>query len=202
MLVTDLNRNGSLKKGKGRAVYSAEVKEYQLVLIKAGYNVGKYGADGKFGQDTDTATRLFQKNHGLGVDGKAGNLTLYELMWYKYPNFKKSELKCKCGGKYCNGFPVKVDERVLEMAQKVRDHFGKPVIITSGVRCTRHNKNEGGVAGSQHIYGKAIDFKVSGVTPSTVYAYVHTINPKGGVGRYNTFTHTDSRGVYKRFDYR
>jgi zinc D-Ala-D-Ala carboxypeptidase len=39
--------------------------------------------------------------------------------------------------------------------QPVRDHFGKPVKITSGFRCPAVNKATGGSATSDHCKGQA-----------------------------------------------
>lgn len=58
-------------------VYSAGVKTMQTKLNTAGYNCGS--ADGKFGSNTDTAVRNFQKAYALTVDGKAGKNTLTKL---------------------------------------------------------------------------------------------------------------------------
>ena len=52
------------------------VKMLQEKLIKLGYTCGKYGADGNFGQATYNAVKKFQREHGLGVDGIAGQQTL------------------------------------------------------------------------------------------------------------------------------
>ena len=51
------------------------VKELQTDLIALGYDVGKKGVDGKFGNDTLAAVRKFQKDHKLKVDGIAGKDT-------------------------------------------------------------------------------------------------------------------------------
>lgn len=48
------------------------VKTLQENLIYIGYSCGKYGADGDFGNDTDSALRKFQKDNNLTVDGKYG----------------------------------------------------------------------------------------------------------------------------------
>ena len=54
-----------LKKGdKGEAV-----KRMQELLLKEGYHLPKYGADGDFGGETFTALRQFQADHGLPVTG-------------------------------------------------------------------------------------------------------------------------------------
>lgn len=57
-----------LKKGsKG-----VDVKELQTELIKMGYDLGSCGADGDFGNKTNSAVRAFQKKYGLTVDGEFG----------------------------------------------------------------------------------------------------------------------------------
>lgn len=52
-----------------------DVKYCQGILIKLGYNLGSYGADGKFGAKTETAVKAFQKANGLNADGVVGPLT-------------------------------------------------------------------------------------------------------------------------------
>lgn len=52
----------------------------QEKLIALGYNLGSYGADGKFGSRTDTAVRAFQKASGLKVDGICGPKTWEALI--------------------------------------------------------------------------------------------------------------------------
>jgi len=57
----------------------ADVKALQEALIRAGYDLGSYGADGKYGSETLSAVRAFQYDHGLKADGIAGPLTLNAL---------------------------------------------------------------------------------------------------------------------------
>ena len=52
-------------------------------------------------------------------------------------------------------------EMVLE---PVREHYGRPVIVTSGYRSPRLNRAIGVSASSQHCFGEAADFTVSGVS--------------------------------------
>lgn len=56
-----------------------EVKALQEKLIKLGYDIGKYGADGAFGSFTEKAVKEFQANQGILVDGEVGNDTLHRL---------------------------------------------------------------------------------------------------------------------------
>lgn len=56
------------------------VKILQLALVAYEYNIGKYGADGDFGSDTESAVRQFQKNSEIEVDGIVGRDTWSKLM--------------------------------------------------------------------------------------------------------------------------
>ncbi|MEP0983117.1 glycoside hydrolase family protein [Leptolyngbya sp. FACHB-17] len=55
-----------------------DVRRVQQALLKAGLSVGD-GADGWFGQATDTAVKQFQQKKGLDVDGIVGAQTLQAL---------------------------------------------------------------------------------------------------------------------------
>ena len=49
-----------------------DVKELQTDLIRLGYDLGRYGADGDFGDATEEAVKQFQRDRKLEVDGEAG----------------------------------------------------------------------------------------------------------------------------------
>ena len=67
----------------------------------------------------------------------------------------------------------------------IREHFGKPVHITSGYRTAAHNAAVGGSKSSQHLLGRAADLYVEGVPVAAVAAYAETLLPsRGGIGRY------------------
>ena len=111
-------------------------------------------------------------------------------------NFRVREFRCKD-----DTDPIFIDSDLVDVLQKVRDHFGKAVTITSAFRTASHNKKVGGATYSQHCYGKAADIKVSGVAPSKVAEYVETLMPNtGGIGRYSTFTHVDVRSIKSRWN--
>lgn len=107
------------------------------------------------------------------------------------PNFKSTEFKCKCG---CE--TMLHDDKLSAYLQKIREHFGKPVHITSGYRCAKHNKKVGGSSGSRHTKGQAADFWVEGVKPAEVAKYAECIGVKG-IGLYEAgdgnFVHIDTR---------
>ncbi len=90
----------------------------------------------------------------------------------KFKNFKYSEFKCKCGGEYCNGYPVAFSYELANNLQKVRDYFGKPLVITSALRCEKWNSLQGGVSSSKHKKGWACDFYISGVSYTKLDNYV------------------------------
>lgn len=71
-------------------------------------------------------------------------------------NFKVQEFACHCG---CKHNPI--DQRVINMAQVIRDALGVPVRVTSGCRCEENNARNKGVPNSYHIYGKAADLTCS-----------------------------------------
>lgn len=80
--------DGSLSRGsKGSAV-----KAMQTMLIAVGYSCGGYGADGDFGNDTDSALRKFQAANGLVADGIYGPLSKakLEVVYKTYKNSSSS----------------------------------------------------------------------------------------------------------------
>lgn len=92
-----------------------------------------------------------------------------------FKNFKYSEFKCKCGGKYCNGYPVPFSYELAKNLQTIRTHFGKPLTITSPLRCETWNSKQGGVKNSKHKKGWACDFYIKGVSYNTLAKYVKTL---------------------------
>lgn len=53
-----------------------DVKQMQEGLIRLGYDLGKWGADGDFGDATELAVRRFQTQEDLAPDGEFGPLSL------------------------------------------------------------------------------------------------------------------------------
>ena len=110
-------------------------------------------------------------------------------------NFRVREFACTDGSD-----PIFIDSELVNVLQKIRGHFGKAVTITSAYRTPGKNKAVGGETYSQHLYGRAADIKVSGVTPKKVAAYAETLlKNKGGIGIYSTFTHIDVRNTKARW---
>ena len=109
-------------------------------------------------------------------------------------NFRASEFLCK-GALCCT--QGQIDEKLVEILQKIRSHFGKPVHISSAYRCAAWNKAVGGVSNSYHCYGQAADIKVEDTAPAEVAKFAESIGVKG-IGLYETdadgnFVHVDTR---------
>lgn len=144
-------------------------------------------SDGLAGTKTMAATIYFQKAVGLTPDGIAGKETREHILknaapapsaepesgdwWDDIEFFTRDEFKCKCGGRYCNGYPAEPQELLVRLAERARKHFKAPATIVSGLRCQRHNANEGGVANSQHMYGEACDIRIEGVSGDRLLAF-------------------------------
>ena len=52
---------------------------------------------------------------------------------------------------------------------KIRDFYGKPLILSSGYRCLELNRAIGSSDDSQHILGEAGDFTIQGVPTGQVF---------------------------------
>ena len=102
--------------------------------------------DGRYGKKTDTALR-----HWYNVRKNC-------------KNFEPTEFRCPCGR--CTGYPTQMRKVELMHIQRIRTHYGKPMTITSALRCEYQNKKVGGVSDSRHLQGKAADFYMQGVTDS------------------------------------
>lgn len=179
------------------------IRNLQNLLNKYGYGLG---VDGLVGNATINALKDFQSKNGLAVDGIAGMQTYAKLnggsptpepSHYECKYFKDSEFTCQCG---C-GLNLQKDG-IKRIADEIREHFGRPAIISSGTRCVKHNREVGGVAGSYHTTGNAIDIIIPGVSGSEVLAYTKQIVASGrarytygGTKQMGNATHIDTGGL-------
>lgn len=173
------------------------IKQQQHLLGYLGYYNGQI--DGQWGRMSAEACRAFQADYGLTPDGICGTMTQKMLIgaisgtaakverpakdinvpsngtfWDEIRYFTREEFRCKCGGRYCNGYPAEMQEAVVKIADAARAHFGKPAHVVSGLRCRQWNAHEGGVANSQHMYGEAIDLRIDGVGSEELRQFVAT----------------------------
>jgi hypothetical protein len=193
-------------------------KQKQHLLGYLGYYVGN--VDGDWGQLSKTATRQFKRDYGLtdnsdfdaatekkilsvvATGEKPKTTTTAESGWKNIRYFKKSEFKCKCGGRHCNGYPAEIDMTMVSYADEIRHRLGKPLNVNSGLRCPKHNAACGGVSNSQHVYGTAVDLGCpSGTTPAAMARIAEEVmGGTGGIGIYNWGIHIDSRKTKSRWN--
>jgi hypothetical protein len=60
----------------------------------------------------------------------------------------------------------------VNVLEKIRAHFAKPIIINSGYRCAKLNKAIGGASKSQHLTGEAADIEIAGVDNQLLFAWI------------------------------
>ena len=116
-------------------VKCADIKAFQKKYMRA------KDVDGKYGSNTDKALQ-----------------SVYNILKYGEGYFKPSEFKCKCGGKYCTGYPAVVNPQLVMNLAYLRKDSNSPITIRSGLRCKTWNKMQSGSAlQSRHMSGKAAD---------------------------------------------
>ena len=100
--------------------------------------------------------------------------------------FKISEFDCKCGCGKNN-----IDDELVKKLDRVREKAGIPIVVSSGCRCEKHNKEEGGKENSAHLSGLAVDMKAisSGTRWKLMEALFTTGFNRIGMGK--TFIHAD-----------
>ena len=201
------------------------LKQKQALLAYLGYYTGQI--DGQWGSMSTASCRAFQADYGLTPDGICGSMTQKMLIgaiagtavkvekpeaaedhqktgtfWDDIRYFTRAEFKCKCGGRFCNGYPVEIDMNMVKIADKIREKIGKPITVNSGLRCKTHNSNVGGVSNSQHLLGKAADLGCpSGCTPAQMASIAEEIiGDTGGIGTYSWGIHIDTRSTKSRWN--
>lgn len=149
--------------------------------------------DGIVGNETYTKCKEFQRANGLDPDGICGTKTIAKLYnknsysWDNVEHFKKSEFACKCGCGYDD-----IDIKLVKILEDIRSHFGdRPLIITSGCRCNKHNAEVGGVQGSYHTQGKATDIYIQGISTQDLLNYCNQLVNQG-ILRY---TYTNNKNM-------
>ena len=171
------------------------IDQRQHLLAYLGYYVGQ--VDGDWGSLSKTACTAFQKDREITADGYGGPETDKALkhavandlfksepvvdedtnvstttgtFWDHIRYWSREEFRCRCGGKYCNGFPAEPNQNLVELVDDIRHKAGRPGIPSSGLRCKTWNAMQGGVSNSRHMQGKALDFYIEGVSGANLLA--------------------------------
>lgn len=105
---------------------------------------------------------FFNKKDKDGIAGKNTDILIesaYNVKRYTN-NFDllEDKLYCHCKGKYCTGYPAIINKNLLVNLQNERLYSGATT-VSSMLRCKKYNSTIGGVRGSKHTKGKAVDFQ-------------------------------------------
>lgn len=201
------------------------VKQKQLLLAYMGC-LSVEDVDGIWGSQSAEATANAQRKLGIPDDGVWGNQTDAAVREYIYSGedieeieptgtfwddiefFDREEFRCQCYRQnpipFCNGFPVEPQEKMVRTVNEIRRRLGVPVSIVdsggSGVRCSQHNANVGGVTNSNHLYGNAADLH-SSKSPQEMYRVAEEVlGNTGELGLYSWGIHVGVNCKYSRFN--
>lgn len=113
------------------------------------------------------------------------------------PHFNVQEFKCKCGKKH----EILIAEELIEKLEKLYSSLNcSKIIVTSGYRCTNHDKNVGGIGTGQHTKGNAADICCYGqdgqpISSKTVCCKAQDIGFTGiaNINEKYIYTHVDVR---------
>lgn len=105
-------------------------------------------------------------------------------------HFADREFFCPCSDLSCSGKRAPHPALPLKL-EVIRQLYGKPLYVNSGVRCPRHNEKVGGVPGSAHETGEAADLHcvLSGDRMELVRAAIKAGIRRIGIAK--TFVHVD-----------
>lgn len=129
--------------------------------------------------------------------------------------FSLVEMRCKDENQ--TAYPTKwVHDRwpsLLAILNPVRERHGSGIHVLSGYRTREYNASIGGAKFSQHVEGRACDLRPVGILPADIAKWTPThyeiirsfhamilsmynmgeLPTLGGLGRYPTFVHVDTR---------
>lgn len=121
----------------------------------------------------------------------------------KYGFFDGKELQSP-NDPHKSPFQHVVRDELLNLLNRIRREWGKPVIVNSGYRSPEYNATiPGAVPNSYHTKGMAADIRPD--DPRLIPEFQDLcleLNKDGGVGLYDGFVHVDVRGRHAYWDYR
>lgn len=165
------------------ALYRRRVKEQELFNNTQGTNTQKFYVD------------LMQFNYATDKDKKVSEHILV----------KELTGQGKLREQYESGYykTIYVKSKLIELIEKIRNHYNKPIIINSLYRPADYNVAIGGSKNSQHLTGGAVDFRFENIDHIEVVHYLETdlLKDTGGIGYYagQKFIHADIRPTKTRW---
>jgi len=166
-----------LKKSDGTRYYTGEVDGLWGGLSRQALrdfqrSFGGLSATGEPDEDTDQALRR-AVTFGFQQPEQETEAAA-DSWWQEIEYFTPEEMQCKCGGKYCDGFPHPIQPLLMQILDRARRWSGKPIEVISGLRCPEWNRIQKGVQNSQHQYGEAVDVYFYGVSPNAALAWLQS----------------------------
>lgn len=168
-----------LKKSNGASYYTGDVDGISGPITRKAIqdfqnDFGGLTVTGEADADTDQAMRhavafgIPERDPAIGDSNVGGS------WWDEIEFFTPEEMKCKCGGKYCDGFPHPIQPLLMQILDRARRWSGHPIQVISGLRCPEWNRIQKGVANSQHMYGEAVDVYFYGVSRNVALAWLQS----------------------------
>lgn len=103
---------------------------------------------------------------------------------------------------------ARIDPRLVQCLQKIRDHAGRPVKITSGYRSYGYNvrlyqrRGKRPTYRSRHVSGQAVDIKIPGMSGMDIAKLaIDVCGCRIGVGIGGSYAHIDVRGRWDKWTY-
>ena len=173
-----------LKKADGTSYYTGDVdgiygrlsrkavEEFQLDFVGLAVT-GEADADTDQAMIHAVAFGIQERDSDVPDNNVGDNLSPTDF-WDEIEFFDPEEMKCKCGGKYCDGYPHEIQPLLMQILDRARRWSGHPIQVISGLRCQEWNRIQKGVANSQHMYGEAVDVYFYGVSPNAALAWLQS----------------------------
>ena len=122
-----------------------------ITAVQKAVTDGKIAIDGLAGEETRAAMAAWQTSHGLTgtgtADSEARSLLLADDSnnadnsdwWNDIQYFTPAEFRCKCGGRYCDGWPADVSQHPRTLWQPRHCHQRSP-LHTAQPQCGRRQR--------------------------------------------------------------
>jgi hypothetical protein len=124
---------------------------------------------------------------GLAGASPGGSILIRSGQGHLAKHFAAEELACGCDRDTCKA--VVVHWRLIRLLSRMRGQIARPLYVTSGYRCPKHNRDIGGAPESLHLAGMAADVQAS--IEVQHLAAVAKACGAGGIGVYPRHVHVD-----------
>jgi peptidoglycan hydrolase-like protein with peptidoglycan-binding domain len=161
----DLSKTDGLTQQEGNQFsYQKDVETMQMALVLLGYQLPRFGVDGKFGPETARAVEAFKKDSNI-LNESASQLRSD----IKSLGYKEKGGQLDSGGKISDDISGMVGD-ILKDFKITNPKVG--VIITSG----NDKFHKGLNYNSQHRYGNAVDLTLQPANKETKKAFENILN--------------------------